>query len=108
MFGSEEGYVQFTSPTGQLLVADVAPTDWFDPMIPRYFNGDSAVETIAGREVRVTNPTPDDNLGFSLGVEWGWACTDFVWILQPPFNGDAAEMRESVAAVLATMTCADG
>ena len=105
MLGSEEGLVQFTSPTGQLLVVDVAPTDWFDPMVPRFFSGDSVVETIAGSEVRVTDPTPDDNLGFTRGAEWGWACADYVWILEPPLNGDTAEMRESVTAVIATATC---
>jgi len=104
-FESEEGYVQFTSPAGQLLVVDVAPTDWFDPLSPRYFTGPTSFETIEGVEVRVTEPTADDNLGFIRGAEWGWSCGAFVWILQPPWNGDAAEMRASVEAIVATTTC---
>ena len=86
--GSEEGYAQFISATGQISVADVAPTDWFDPMRSRYYNGETTIETIDGVDVRVTQPLPGDNLGFVRGVEVGWACDDFVWILEPPFNGD--------------------
>ena len=42
-FGSEEGYIQFVSPTGQILVVDVAPDGWFDPMQPRYYTGETRV-----------------------------------------------------------------
>ncbi len=106
--GSEEGYVQFTSPAGQILVVDVAPTDWFDPMLHRYYTGPSAVETIGGMDVRITEPMEDDNLGFIRGVEFGWACDEFVWILQPPFNGDGDEMRISVEAIVETEECTAG
>lgn len=105
MLGSEEGYVMFTSPAGQILVVDVAPTDWFDPMTPRYFSGETVVETIDGVDVRRTDPAEGDNLGFTIGAEWAWACDSFVWILQPPFNGDAEEMRSTVEAVVATEEC---
>lgn len=104
-FGSEEGYLQFVSPAGQILVADVAPTGWFDPTGPRYFTGPSRVETIAGVEVRVTEPLPEDNLGFTRGAELGWSCDTYDWILQPPFNGDAAEMIAGVEAIVRTEEC---
>lgn len=107
-FGSEEGYVEFTSPAGQIMVADVAPTDWFDPMVHRYYTGPSTFESLGGLEVRITEPLPDDNLGFVRGLEFGWACDEFVWILQPPFNGDGEEMRISVEAVVETEECTAG
>jgi hypothetical protein len=105
---SEEGYVQFISPTGQIMVADVAPTGWFDPMLPRFFTGPSRVETIGAVDVRITEPAEGDNLGFTLGSEYAWACDEFVWIFEPPFNGDADEMFASAAAVIGTEECIAG
>jgi len=103
---SEEGFVQFVSPTGQILAVDVAPTGWFDPEVPRFLTGATTVEMIDGVQVRVTEPTEGDNLGFTRGAEFGWACDGFVWILEPPFNGDADEMRQSVGAIVTTDECA--
>lgn len=104
-FESLEGYVQFISVTGQISVVDVAPTDWFDPMQARYYTGDSRIETIGGVAVRVTEPLPEDNLGFTLGAELGWACAGYGWIMQPPFNGSVDEMLASAEAVIATEQC---
>ena len=106
--GSQEGYVQFVSPAGQILVADVAPTGWFDPMAPRFFTGATSVETISGVEVRRTEPMPGDNLGFAQGAEFGWSCAAFEWILEPPFNGDADEMVATVRAIVETEECGRG
>ena len=103
--GSEEGYVSFVSPAGQILAADVAPTGWFDPMTPRFFTGDTSVLTVAGVQVRRTEPLPDDNLGFTRGAEFGWSCAQFDWILEPPLNGDGDEMLASVEAVVANAEC---
>jgi len=103
--GSEEGYVAFISPTGQIMVADIAPTGWFDPNLPRYFTGATRLETIAGAEVRITDPAAGDNLGFTNGAEYGWACDNFVWLFEPPFNGSADEMIASVEAVIETEEC---
>lgn len=103
--GSEEGYAQFVSPSGQISVADVAPTGWFDPMAPRYYTGESRFETIDGAEIRVTLPNPDDNAGFILAAEVAFACDDFVWILEPPFNGTIDEMVDSATAILAADEC---
>ena len=105
MFGSEEGYVLFISPAGQIIVADVAPTDWFDPMVPRYYHGETRFETISSAEVRITDPNEDDNLGFTPAAEYAWACDDFVWILEPPFNGDADEVRTNVQSIVDTEEC---
>ena len=74
-------------------------------MQPRYYTGDSRFETIDGVEVRITDPDPDDNLGFIPAAELAWACSEFVWILQPPFNGTSDEMLASAAAVIATDEC---
>ncbi|MEZ5244880.1 MAG: hypothetical protein R2707_07280 [Acidimicrobiales bacterium] len=103
--GSEEGYAQFISTTGQISVADVAPTGWFDPMTPRYYTGETSIETIGGVDVRVTLPKPDDNLGFVQAAEVAFACDDYVWLLEPPFNGTADEMVASAAAVIGTEEC---
>ena len=103
--GSEEGLVQFITPAGQIMVGDVAPTNWFDPMQPRFFTGPTTFETIEGVEVRITEPMEDDNLGFNLGNEFAWACDNFVWIMEPPFNGTADEMRLAVTAIVSTQEC---
>lgn len=50
---------------------------------------------IDGVEVRITEPDPDDNTGYSIGAEGGFACEDFVWLIQPPANGDVDEMLET-------------
>lgn len=104
-FGSEEGYVQFVSTTGQISVADVAPQGWFDPMVPRYFRGETRVESVDGVDVRISLPLPEDNLGFAIAAEVAFACADFVWILEPPFNGTIDEMLASATGVIATPTC---
>jgi hypothetical protein len=106
--GSEEGYIQFVSTTGQISVADVAPTGWFDPMAPRYFGGDTRVESVDGVDVRITLPLPDDNLGFAIAAEVAFACADFVWILEPPFNGTVDEMEATATAIVATSECQAG
>lgn len=106
--GSEEGYIQFVSTTGQISVADVAPVGWFDPMAPRYFGGDTRLESVDGVDVRITLPLPDDNLGFAIAAEVAFACADFVWILEPPFNGTVDEMVASATAVVATSECRGG
>jgi len=103
--GSEEGYVQFVSITGQISVADVAPTDWFDPLLPRYYTGETTIESIDGVDVRLTLPNPDDNLGFVQAAEVAFACDEFVWILEPPFNGTVAEMLATATMVIATDAC---
>ena len=104
-FGSEEGYAQFVSTTGQISVADVAPTGWFDPMTPRYYSGDTTIESIDGVDVRITIPNPDDNLGFVRAAEVAFACDEFVWILEPPINGTVDEMVASATAVIGTEEC---
>lgn len=106
--GSEEGYVQFVSEAGQISVADVAPTDWFDPMQPRYYTGETSIERVEGVDVRITLPDPDDNLGFIRAAEVAFACDDFVWILEPPFNGTVDEMLASATAVISTPACRAG
>lgn len=104
--GSEEGYLQFVSPSGQISVADVAPTDWFDPMQPRYYTGETTIEDVAGEKVRVSYANPDDNLGFTDAAEVGFACAEFVWILEPPFNGTVDEMLDTAGSVIRTDECA--
>ncbi len=103
--GSEEGYIQFVSPTGQISVADIGPTGWFDPLEPRYFSGPTHLTTINGVEVRVTEPNPDDNAGHTVGTEVGFACHSFVWLLEPPQNGNADEMLDTARAVISTEEC---
>ena len=107
-FGSEEGTLQFTSPSGQISVADVAPTGWFDPMQPRYFTGETRIVAVAGAVVRITTAQPGDNLGFTDAAEIAFACDEFVWILQPPGNGSEAEMVDSAEAILSTDECRAG
>ena len=41
-------------------------------------------------------------------AEVAFACDDFVWILEPPFNGTVDEMVATAAAVLATEECRAG
>lgn len=101
--GSEEGYIQFISPTGQINVVDVAPAGWFDPMAPRYNSGVTTRVDVDGLEVRVTEIGPDDE--WSIAGELGWACGEFVWIMQPPFNGTTAEMLEMAELIVATGEC---
>jgi len=36
-------------------------------------------------EVRVTDPGEGQRP--ALGVEFGWACGEWVWLLEPPVNG---------------------
>lgn len=102
-FGSEQGYVQFVSPTGQLNVVDVAPQGWFDPLQPRYNSGETRVIDVEGIEVRVTEKGPDDE--WAIAGELGFACGDHVWIIQPPFNGTTAEMVEMVRLIAAAGQC---
>jgi len=104
-FGSEEGYVQFISPTGQISVVDVAPSGWFDPMTPRYFTGETTVETANGVDIRVTLPDTDDGLGRAQDVEVAFACSEFVWILEPSFNGTVDEMLATARAIVMTPDC---
>jgi hypothetical protein len=103
--GSEEGYAQFVSPSGQISVADVAPTGWFDPMLPRYYLGETSIQAIDGVDVRVTLANPDDNLGFTRAAEVAFACDDYVWILEPPFNGTMDEMIDTATAIVNTEEC---
>jgi hypothetical protein len=107
-FGSEEGHVQFVSPTGQISVADVAPTGWFNPFQPRYFSGPTRIQTIDGVAVRITEPHPAVDPGYAIGAEIGFACAGFVWLLQPPLNGEAEEMLDTAAAVIGTDDCRTG
>ncbi len=102
--GSEEGHLQFVSPNGQISVADVAPTGWFDPTVPRYHDGPTRVELVDGTEVRVTEPG-DDAPPWSIAAELGFACGDFVWLLQPPGNGTTDELLATATAILRTAAC---
>lgn len=103
--GSEEGYLQFVSPTGQISVAVIGPDGWFNPLEPRYFSGPTRVETISGVDIRVTEPGPADGEN-AIGADVGFACGDFVWLLEPPFNGDTDEMLASASAIVGTAQCA--
>ncbi|MCB0997210.1 MAG: PT domain-containing protein [Acidimicrobiales bacterium] len=101
--GSEEGYVQFVSATGQISVVDVAPAGWFDPLEPRYNHGDTTIVDVGGVQVRVTEPSDEDI--YAIAGELGWGCGDYVWILEPPFNGTTDELLASVTALLAVDAC---
>lgn len=102
--GSEEGYVMFVSPTGQILVVDVAPLGWFDPTSPRYYTGITTTETFDGIEVRVSEPGPGEG-EYDQGVEVGWTCGDFVWILEPAGNGSGDEMVDFVETLVGANAC---
>jgi hypothetical protein len=104
--GSEEGHVQFISATGQISVADVAPTGWFDLLQPRYLSGETRIEQIDGAEIRVTEPGSVDQ--FAVAAEIGFACDDYVWLLQPPFNGDTTELIDTARVIIATSGCRAG
>lgn len=101
-FGSELGLVTFISPAGQILVAAVAPTGGLDPMIPRYLEGDTTIEQIGGVDVRITSPGERSD---AIGAEIGWSCGDWVWVLEPPINGTAPEMRGPVTALIESQDC---
>lgn len=102
-FGSEEGTVMFVSPTGQISVVAVAPSGWFDPLLPRGYSGTTTTETISGVKVRVTEPAEGQLPG--LGAEIGWSCRNWEWILEPPLNGTIDEMLEIARAVIQSGTC---
>lgn len=101
-FGSEEGFVMFVSPTGQIIVASVAPAGWYDPMVPRYLDGATTMRQISGVDVRITEP---GTVTGSIGTEIGWACGDWVWVIEPPLNGTGAEMIPVVEALITTGDC---
>ncbi len=103
-FDSEEGYVQLVSPTGQILVADVAPLGWFDPMVPRYFQGTTEIHDVAGVMVRVTEPAEGEGL-YSAGVEVGWVCGEHVWLLEPAANGTGIEQVAFAGDLIAAGDC---
>jgi hypothetical protein len=103
-FESEEGYVMLVSRTGQILVIDVAPTGWFDPMVERYYHGETTIIEIDGVDVRITEPA-DDEGEYSDGHEIAWSCLDHVWILEPPSNGTAEEMVQFVTELIAANDC---
>lgn len=105
-FGSEEGYIQFVSPTGQILVVDIAPDGWFDPMRPRYYTGDTRTLDVDDITVRITEPADGEDR-YSSGVEVGWACAGHVWILQPGANGTGDEAVTFVAEMLQAVDCTD-
>jgi len=102
-FGSEEGLVMFISVTGQISVAAVAPAGWFDPMVPRTYSGETTTTTFMDVEVRVTAPGEGELPG--LGAEVGWACGEWVWLLEPPINGTTDEMLEIAEAVISHGGC---
>ena len=102
--GSEEGYVQFVSPTGQINVVDVAPVEAIDPMSPRYVGGSTRVETILGVGVRITEHGVDAP-SWARGAELGWTCGEYGWILEPPTNGTTDEMVGLTAEILAVDDC---
>ena len=74
-------------------------------MAPRYYTGETTIEPIDGVDVRVTLPNLDDNLGFVQAAEVAFACDEFAWILEPPFNGTVDEMIASATAVIGTEEC---
>ena len=104
-FGSEEGYVMFVSPAGQILVVDVAPDGWFDPIQPRYYTGATTTLDVDGVAVRVTEPAEGEDL-YTSGVEVAWACAGHVWILEPGGNGTGDEMVEFVVDLIEAVDCA--
>ena len=103
-FGSEEGFLQFVSPRGLIGVADVAPADWFDPMVPRYLDGVTTVRTVGGVDLRITEPGPEAPPWVGA-VEIGFGCGDWSWILEPPGNGSATELIEFAADLVAGAAC---
>ena len=104
-FGSEEGYVMFVSPTGQILVVDVAPDGWFDPTQPRYYTGETTTLDVDGVAVRVTEPAAGED-EYTTGVEVAWACAGHVWILEPGTNGSGDEMVDFVVDLIEAVDCA--
>lgn len=103
-FQSDEGYVQFISPRGQIGVADVAPADSFDPMVPRYLDGPTRVETVGGIDLRITEPGPDAPPWAGV-IELGFGCREWSWILEPPGNGSASELVEFAAELVVRADC---
>ena len=102
-FGSEEGTVMFVSHTGQISVVSVAPVGGFDPSVPRYLEGETTTLKTDGVTVRRTDVgTGQDNV---QGAEFGWACGDWVWILDPPINCTADEMPAIIAALILVDDC---
>jgi hypothetical protein len=61
--------------------------------------------TIDGTSVRVTEPDPGNSAGNIVGADIGFACEAFVWLLQPPANGDVDEMLATATAVIQTEEC---
>lgn len=103
-FGSEEGYVMLVSRTGQILIIDVAPAGWFDPMVERYYHGESTITEIDGVQVRVTEPGEGEGV-YDVGYEVAWSCLDHEWILEPTSNGTGDEMVEFASDLIAANDC---
>ena len=102
--GSEEGYVMLVSKTGQILIMDIAPTGWFDPMVERYYHGETTIIEIDGVDVRITEPAEGED-EFTVGSEIAWSCLDHAWILEPTGNGTGEEMVEFVTDLIAANDC---
>lgn len=103
-FGSEEGYVMLVSRTGQILILDVAPAGWFDPMVERYYHGESTFTEIDGVPVRITEPGEGEGV-YDTGYEVAWSCRDHEWILEPTSNGTGDEMVEFASEFIAANDC---
>lgn len=102
--GSEEGYVTLVSRTGQILIIDIAPAGWFDPMVERYFHGETSIVEIDGVEVRITQPGEGEG-EYEVGSEIGWSCLDHAWILEPTSNGTGDEMVQFVTEFITANDC---
>lgn len=103
-FGSDEGYVQFITPQGQIGVADVAPASSLDPMLPRYLDGATTVERVDGVDLRTTEPGPDAPPWAGV-IEVGFRCGEWSWILEPPGNGSGPELVAFARELISRSDC---
>lgn len=106
--GSEVGMVQAITPTGQPVIAYVAPPGWIDPMT-WWLDGPSRVETIEGVEVRLSNTGPDaatsaPHPDYGWIVDAGWSCGGYDWTMESGF-GTVDELADFVATILERADC---
>ena len=80
-FQSEIAAVQSITPLGLILIATVAPPDWFDPAAA-IVEGEMTVERIGGVDVYVTLAVPES---YAVGSV-GWLCGDFVWFIDAAYG----------------------
>jgi hypothetical protein len=78
---SEVAAIQFITPLGLVLIATVAPPDWFDPRAP-IVEGEMVVEQIGGVDVYVTTAVPES---YAVGSV-GWRCGEFVWFIDAAYG----------------------